>query len=399
MSNIKIPGQVYKVGGSVRDGIMGKPVSDIDYVVVGATQEQMLAVGFKKAGKDFPVFLHPETKDEYALARTERKTGHGYNGFTTVFHPGITLEEDLKRRDLTINAIAMDSNGNILDPYNGRQDIYNQTLKHVSPSFSEDPLRVLRVARFAARFGFSVHSDTMKLMQTMYKSGETRHLTIERIWKETNRALMHEHFSLYFETLNEVGIINQIFPYPFNTKSIETLKNYETNFSKTAHSLESRLSRLCLPSKIEEEIDTQKVILFLTENKIPNKTIKYITMCCNFWNIFHDQNESIRKQRNEIWYKALTQQKVFENHKINETLMAAYEDVFNHTKFLTGSDFLPERNTLFFWAESLKINEGEIAKNMKGQPTKNIKDSIEKARQESWNNYLICESKKYKPKL
>lgn len=399
MSEIKIPGKIYQVGGSVRDGIMGKPVSDIDYVVVGATQEQMLSAGFKQAGKDFPVFLHPETKDEYALARTERKTGHGYHGFTTIFDATITLEEDLKRRDLTMNAMAKDSEGRIIDPYNGRQDIEKKELKHVSESFSEDPLRILRVARFAARFNFSINAETMKLMQQMYKSGETNHLTIERIWKETNRALMHENFSRYFETLNEIGILNQIFPYPFDTKNIHTFKKYEADFSENSHSLESRLSRLCLPENIEEAVDTEKVIHFLTENKIPNKTIQYITMCCNFWNIFHNKEESIRNKHNKIWYQALSQQKVFVNHKVNENLISAFEDVFNHTKLLTGGDFLPEKKTILSWIEGLNINQGEIAKNMKGQPTENIKNAIEIARQESWASYKIEEIKKNKPKF
>lgn len=399
MSEIKIPGKIYQVGGSVRDGIMGKPVSDIDYVVVGATQEQMLSAGFKQAGKDFPVFLHPETKDEYALARTERKTGHGYHGFTTIFDSTITLEEDLKRRDLTINAMAKDSEGRIIDPYNGKRDIERRELKHVSESFSEDPLRILRVARFAARFDFTIHADTMKLMQQMHKSGETNHLTIERIWKETSRALMHENFSLYFKTLHEIGIFNQIFTYPFDKKDIQTFKKYESDFFENAHSLESRLSRLCLPENIEESIDTQKVIHFLTENKIPKKTINYITMCCNFWNIFHNKEESIRNEHNKIWYQALTEQKVFLNHKVNETLLLAFEDVFNHTKLLTGHDFLPEKNTILLWIEDLKINQGEIAKNMKGQSTENIKDAIEAARQESWESYGHKVTKKNMPKL
>lgn len=189
MNEIKLPGKIYQVGGSVRDRVMGKPNSDLDYVVVGATAEDMINAGFKQVGKDFPVYLHPITGDEYALARLERKTGNGYHGFETITGNNVTLEDDLSRRDLTMNAMASDEDGNIIDPFGGLTDIKNKELKHVSPAFAEDPLRILRVARFAARFGFGIHPDTLKLMQNIHNSGETQYLTKERIWKETERAL------------------------------------------------------------------------------------------------------------------------------------------------------------------------------------------------------------------
>ena len=207
--------QVYLVGGAVRDHLLGHPYHEKDYVVVGATPEQLSAQGFQPVGKDFPVFLHPETKDEYALARTERKSGHGYHGFEFHTDPSVTLEQDLVRRDLTINAMAMDKDGNVYDPYGGQQDLCNKVLRHVSNAFVEDPLRVLRIARFAARYhalGFVVAPETLLLMQELAESGELDALTPERVWKETSRALMEAHADVYFETLRACGALKVLFP-------------------------------------------------------------------------------------------------------------------------------------------------------------------------------------------
>ena len=207
--------QVYLVGGAVRDHLLGHPYHEKDYVVVGATPEQLLAQGFQPVGKDFPVFLHPETKDEYALAHTERKSGHGYHGFEFHTEPSVTLEQDLMRRDLTINAMAMDKDGNVYDPYGGQQDLCNKVLRHVSNAFVEDPLRVLRIARFAARYhalGFVVAPETLLLMQELAESGELDALTPERVWKETSRALMEAHADVYFETLRACGALKFLFP-------------------------------------------------------------------------------------------------------------------------------------------------------------------------------------------
>ncbi|WP_457970843.1 multifunctional CCA addition/repair protein [Acinetobacter calcoaceticus] len=207
--------QVYLVGGAVRDSLLGHPYQEKDYVVVGATPEHMLAQGFQPVGKDFPVFLHPKTKEEYALARTERKSGKGYHGFQFFTDTTVSLEEDLIRRDLTINAIAMDQDGRIYDPYGGQNDLENKTLRHVSEAFAEDPLRVLRVARFAARYspyGFHIASETLQLMQTMAESGELDALTPERVWKETSRALLEDHADIYFQTLRDCGALKHLFP-------------------------------------------------------------------------------------------------------------------------------------------------------------------------------------------
>ncbi|QGA52439.1 MULTISPECIES: multifunctional CCA addition/repair protein [Pseudomonas] len=207
--------QIYKVGGAVRDRLLGIPVTDVDRVVVGATAEEMLAKGFRPVGADFPVFLDPKTGEEYALARTERKSGRGYGGF--VFHasPEVTLEEDLVRRDLTINAMAEDDHGNLTDPYHGQRDLEARVLRHVSPAFAEDPLRVLRVARFAARYaplGFKVADETLELMRQLSDSGELEALTAERSWKEISRALMEKQPQVFIQVLRDCTALKVLMP-------------------------------------------------------------------------------------------------------------------------------------------------------------------------------------------
>ncbi|CAG0974409.1 Multifunctional CCA protein [Methylophilaceae bacterium] len=205
--------RIYQVGGAVRDELLGLPVQDKDYVVVGATPEQMTALGFRPVGKDFPVFLHPGTQEEYALARTERKTSKGYKGFQVYASPDVTLEEDLARRDLTINAIAKGEDGELIDPYNGRADIDNKTLRHVGDAFIEDPVRILRAARFAARFTeFNIAPETMKLMQHMVQDGEADALVAERVWQELAKGLMEARPSRMFEVLRKCGALKRILP-------------------------------------------------------------------------------------------------------------------------------------------------------------------------------------------
>jgi tRNA nucleotidyltransferase (CCA-adding enzyme) len=204
--------RIYSVGGAVRDHLLGLPVQDRDWVVVGSTPEEMVARGFKPVGIDFPVFLHPRTHEEYALARTERKTAAGYKGFSIYASPEVTLEQDLFRRDFTINAIAQDANGNLIDPYGGRRDLNAGVLRHVSDAFAEDPVRILRAARFSARFGFSIASETMALMRAMVDNGEVDALVAERVWQELARGLMEKQPSHFFTTLRECGALQKILP-------------------------------------------------------------------------------------------------------------------------------------------------------------------------------------------
>jgi tRNA nucleotidyltransferase (CCA-adding enzyme) len=207
--------RVYLVGGAVRDRLLGLPVHERDWVVVGARPEELVDAGYQPVGREFPVFLHPETHEEYALARVERKVGPGYRGFTTQFSPQVTLEEDLRRRDLTINAMAQSEDGALIDPYGGEQDLAARRLRHVSDAFVEDPVRILRVARFAARFaslGFTIAPETLELMQRMTAAGEVEALVPERVWQETDRALAATDPQVFFETLRSCGALAVIYP-------------------------------------------------------------------------------------------------------------------------------------------------------------------------------------------
>ncbi len=205
--------KIYEVGGAVRDELLGLPVKDRDYVVVGATPEEMTRLGYRPVGKDFPVFLHPQSHDEYALARTERKTARGYRGFQVYAAPDVTLEDDLRRRDLTINAMARDAQGQLIDPHGGARDLRAKVLRHVSEAFAEDPVRILRVARFAARYGeFSIAPETLALMQAMAANGEVDALVAERVWQELAKGLMEAKPSRLFEVLIEAHALNRIVP-------------------------------------------------------------------------------------------------------------------------------------------------------------------------------------------
>ncbi len=235
--------KTYVVGGAVRDELLGLPVKDRDHVVVGSTPEEMVKLGFKPVGKDFPVFLHPATHEEYALARTERKSGRGYKGFAVHASPEVTLEEDLKRRDLTINAMARAEDGTLVDPFHGKQDLEKRVLRHVSEAFGEDPVRILRVARFAARFGFKVAPETMRLMQEMVADGEADYLVPERVWQEFAKGLMEERPQLMFEVLETCGLRERLLP------------ELETQPEALAGSLAARFAALCW-ALAEDEVQT-----------------------------------------------------------------------------------------------------------------------------------------------
>jgi tRNA nucleotidyltransferase (CCA-adding enzyme) len=253
--------KVYAVGGAVRDELLGLPVKDRDYVVVGATPEEMERLGYKPVGKDFPVFLHPKTHEEYALARTERKSGRGYKGFTVHTAPDVTLEEDLRRRDVTINAMARAEDGTLVDPYGGKHDLEQRLLRHVSEAFAEDPVRILRVARFAARFGFDVAPETMALMRKMVESGETDYLVPERVWQEFAKGLMEREPERLFEVLEATGLQQKLMP---------ELRER----SGLAGALPVRFARLCWPLK-EPEVEA------LCERlKVPGEVRELALLAC-----------------------------------------------------------------------------------------------------------------------
>lgn len=253
--------KTYLVGGAVRDALLSLPVKDKDWVVVGASPEEMLSQGYEQVGRDFPVFLHPVTHEEYALARTERKNGSGYTGFTCYAAPDVTLEQDLMRRDLTINAIAQGEDGRYYDPYGGQQDITQRTLRHVSAAFNEDPLRVLRVARFAARFAhlnFVVAAETLALMRSMAESGELQALTAERVWKETEKALETRNPQVYFQVLRDCGALAVLFPELDNLYGVPAPAKWHPEIDTGIHTLMT----LAIAAQLSEAVDVRFATLF-----------------------------------------------------------------------------------------------------------------------------------------
>lgn len=232
--------KTYLVGGAVRDRLLGYPVKERDWLVVGETADSMLAAGFRPVGKDFPVFLHPLDHEEYALARTERKTAPGYKGFAVHAAPDVTLEEDLLRRDLTVNAMAIDVDGELIDPYNGRRDLDSRILRHVSAAFVEDPVRILRVARFAARYahlGFTVAEETLQLMREMVSAGETDFLVAERVWAELHKALLERTPAAFFQVLKDCGALQVVFPEVDALFGVPQPEKYHPEIDTGVHSL------------------------------------------------------------------------------------------------------------------------------------------------------------------
>lgn len=253
--------KTFLVGGAVRDALLNLPVKDKDWVVVGATPEAMLEQGYQQVGRDFPVFLHPKSREEYALARTERKNGTGYTGFVTWSAPDVTLEQDLQRRDLTINAIARDEEGRLFDPYHGQRDIAERLLRHVSMAFNEDPLRVLRVARFAARFAhlnFRIADETQALMRAMVESGELADLTAERVWKETEKALTTRNPQVYFQVLRDCGALKVLFPEIDNLFGIPAPAKWHPEIDTGVHTLMT----LAMAAALSDTLDVRFATLF-----------------------------------------------------------------------------------------------------------------------------------------
>ncbi len=255
--------KVYLVGGAVRDKLLGLPIKERDWVVVGATPKDLLDRGFKKVGRDFPVFLHPKTHEEYALARTERKTGKGYTDFICYSAPSVTLEDDLKRRDLTINAMAKDLAGKIIDPHHGLQDLKKHILRHVSAAFAEDPVRILRIARFASRFGnFKIHHKTNELMHTMLINGEVDALVPERVWQELERALRENHPERFFVVLKKCQVLPKLFP-----EIAAHLEEIKKNLKKITPLSQDSIVRF---ATITFSLDKKEIASLCKRYKLPN---------------------------------------------------------------------------------------------------------------------------------
>ena len=285
--------KIYEVGGAIRDSLLGKIPKDKDWVVVGSSPEEMVNNGFKPIGKDFPVFLHPETNEEYALARTERKTGHGYHGFNFYFGKEVTLEEDLSRRDLTINAIAKDAKGDLIDPFNGQEDIKNKVFKHVSPAFSEDPLRAIRLARFHTYEhlnDFAIDEETSNLLRKIVASGEIASLSANRIWAETQRSLGSSNPNIYFEVLLRFNL---------HIPHLENLKNFACNSSKDIHVRWCELQanndfvingKLPVPNDFINAAETLKKLLSIKINSVDEELIDVLN------NVAFERNEELIRE-------------------------------------------------------------------------------------------------------
>jgi tRNA nucleotidyltransferase (CCA-adding enzyme) len=266
--------KTYVVGGAVRDRLLGLPVKDRDHVVVGSSPEEMERLGYKPVGKDFPVFLHPQSHEEYALARTERKSGRGYKGFAVHASPEVTLEEDLRRRDLTINAMAEAEDGRIVDPFGGQQDVKNKVLRHVSEAFAEDPVRILRTARFAARFGFSIAPETMALMKSMVASGETDYLVPERVWQELSKGLMEDEPERMFQVLEATGLQQKLLPELRERSGMSG--SLPVRFGRLAWPLkEAEVQALCERLKVPGEV--RELALLACRNRVALRASRLAT--------------------------------------------------------------------------------------------------------------------------
>jgi tRNA nucleotidyltransferase (CCA-adding enzyme) len=382
--------QTYLVGGAIRDQQLGLNVYDKDWVVVGSSAELLLKQGFQQVGLDFPVFLHPKTKEEHALARTERKSGKGYHGFVTDSSEAVTLEQDLQRRDLTINAIAQDSKGNFIDPYSGLDDLKNKILKHVSPSFNEDPVRILRVARFAAKLyhlGFKVDKSTLKLMKTMVQNGEVNALVAERVWQETEKALKTSNPQVFFEILKSVGALKVLFPeihrlfgvpqpfkwHPEIDCGIHTMmvlqqctlltKDPIARFAALCHDLGKGTTPIAiLPShKLHELRGVDEIKILCKRLKVPSKYKKFATKMAEY----HTHCHKITELKAKTILKVI---KAFDAIKQPELLAKFTLTCKADARGRTGHESIPyqQKDIIDAIPAQLKIiNFGKIAKNCK----------------------------------
>ena len=393
--------QVYCVGGAVRDELLGLKVQDRDYVVVGSTPMEMESAGYKPVGKDFPVFLHPQTHEEYALARTERKTGKGYKGFQVYAAPDISLEQDLARRDLTINAIAKDENGNLIDPYSGIQDLNDKLFRHVSDAFSEDPVRILRVARFAARFtNFEVAPETMHLMRKMVDQGEVDALVPERVWQEMSKGLMEKKPSRMFEVLRACGALQKIMPelnrlwgvpqpaqhHPEIDTGVHVMmvidyaasKQYSlpVRFAALVHDLgKGTTAQELLPRHIGHEERSVKLLIEVCERlRVPNECKALAQIVAKF----HGKVHQVNQMRPETLLKLLTDTDAIRQPDRFEDFLSACEcDIRGRTGYQDHT-FHEAALLLELLKVACEIDAGAIAK-LQNTP-ESIKQAIHEAR-------------------
>lgn len=322
--------KTYLVGGAVRDILLGQDPKDLDYVVTGSSPGEMLNRGFKQVGADFPVFLHPDTGEEYALARTERKTGAGYNGFDTYFAPDVTIEEDLGRRDLTINAMAMNEDGNLIDPYHGKQDLQTKVLRHTTEAFAEDPVRVLRLARFHARFGpeWIIAWDTLDLCRLMVDRGDLNHLTKERVWKELEKALGEPHPELFFQTLAMFGALEVLFPEIGELDWVVDHLDSNGRPGKTKYQYVGMTLAMTHPEAFEKRLN------------VPNEYVAYRKMTYRLWDSYTEHPVD-RLYSMDAYRNPDLAIEVLEDEKIPRDLLG----VFAKTRSL-GFDDLPVEERL-----------------------------------------------------
>ena len=394
--------RIYLVGGAVRDEQLGIPVSERDWCVVGATPEEMIEQGFKAVGKDFPVFLHPETREEYALARTERKTAVGYRGFTFNTSPDISIEDDLSRRDLTINAIARDADGQTVDPFNGAQDIKDRVLRHVSDAFVEDPVRILRVARFAARFhslGFRIADETMDLMRRIVADGEADALVPDRVWKETDKALSANDSRVFFEQLRDCGALQVVFPevdalfgipqpekwHPEIDTGVHTMMVLEESeklcpdpavrFAGLVHDLGKATTRKeQLPSHPGHEARSVKLIKSMSKRlPIPKNYRELAILVAEYHTHCHGEADL----RDSTVLRVLEKTDAFRRPERFESFLLACEADARGRAGLADRDY-PQADALrAAWAAANDVNTGEIAAAHEAQ---DIPGAIRKAR-------------------
>lgn len=407
--------KIYLVGGAVRDGLLDIPVFDRDWVVVGATPAELLAIGYQQVGKDFPVFLHPDTHEEYALARTERKSGHGYTGFTCCAAPDVTLEEDLLRRDLTINAIARSSEGVLIDPYQGVADLQAHVLRHVSDAFAEDPLRVLRVARFAARFahlGFSIAEETLELMRHMAHSGELAALTAERVWQETEKALQSQHPQVYFQVLRDCDALAVLFPeinalfgvpapakwHPEIDTGVHTMMTLaiaaqlspavEVRFSALCHDLGKGLTpQKCWPHHHGHGLAGVRLVEELCQRlRIPNPVRDLAKLVAEY----HDLIHTVNKLRPQTLLKLFDAIDVWRKpQRLEQMILTSEADIRGRTGF--ENDLYPQGDYLrqaYQVANTVSIKE-VVASGLQGIA---IRDELTRRRQQALAEWKLIQN-------